>query len=72
MAADASPLAPPSLLLIEQTLILKYLRGIYAARAQVAPVITLFAGLGFFLWHYMKTDWIREVQSIWYLSNFTF
>lgn len=47
MAAEASPLSPPNILLIEQTLISKYLRGIYAARAEVAPGITLFAAFFF-------------------------
>lgn len=35
---------PPNILLMEQTLILKYLRGIYAAWGEVAPAIILFAG----------------------------
>lgn len=43
MAADGSPSSPPNILLIEQTLILKYLRGICASWGEVAPVIILFA-----------------------------
>lgn len=55
MAADESSSSPPNILLIEQNLILKYLRRIYLAWAEAPPVVILFAS-------FFELQW-RQIQS---------